>query len=301
MRRRSETAKRELRPIAHDAAYRAAPSPPVAAGAPRFLLTMMWSPDPALAERADRAGIDRIGLDLESLGKAERQRGLATFISTHRAEDLAAMRRAVTRGELFCRVNPVHERTSAEVDLVLGHGVDVLMLPMFTTADEVSRFVDIVGGRAKVVPLLEHRLAADEVEKIVEIPGIDCLHVGLNDLALSLGAGNRFALMASPLLARIAMAAHRKGLRLCIGGIGRAMDDTLPIPSDLVYSQYAALGATGALVSRSFFGRDPDGVDLDVEVARCRERIAYWQRCGAADLDAAGHRFRESTAARPQW
>lgn len=272
-----------------------------AAPARRFLLTMLWSADPALAARADAAGIDRIGLDLEVLGKAERQRGLGTMISTHREHELAAMRRAVVRGELFCRVNPLHAGSRAEIERVLGHGVDVLMLPMFTTADEVARFVDLVGGRAKVVPLLEHRLAAEDVERVAAAPGLDCIHVGLTDLALSMGVANRFSLMASPLVARVAAAVHRRGLRLCVGGIGRARDESLPVPSDLVYAQYASLGATGALVSRTFFGRDPGAVDLAAEVARCRERMAWWRHRSAAELDDARSRFVAWCAAHPVW
>ena len=38
----------------------------------------LWTNDPALARRADDAGIDRVGIDLDRLGKAERQQGLNT-------------------------------------------------------------------------------------------------------------------------------------------------------------------------------------------------------------------------------
>lgn len=264
-----------------------------------FLLTLLWSDDPSLAERADRAGIDRIGIDLEILGKAERQRGLGTHVSAHRIESLAAMRAAVGRGELFCRINPIHDGSRDEIERVLAYGVEVLMLPMFTTEREVETFVRLVDGRAKAVPLLEHRLAAERAERIVDVAGLDCLHVGLTDLAISLGVANRFSLLASPLVDRIADAAHRKGLRLCVGGIGRALDVTLPIPADLIYAQYAVLGATGALVSRAFVGPDPGSVDLDVEVRRCRERIAHWRGASRAELEDARARFGRHTAASP--
>ena len=39
-----------------------------------FRLTL-WTADAALAARADAAGVDRIGVDLDRLGKAERQAG----------------------------------------------------------------------------------------------------------------------------------------------------------------------------------------------------------------------------------
>ena len=266
-----------------------------------FLLTMLWSADPALAARADRAGIDRVGVDLESIGKAERQRGLGTHVSSHRIEDLDALRLAVRRGELFCRVNPIHAGSRDEVEDVLARGVDVVMLPMFTTAAEVATLVALVRGRAKVVPLVEHRLAAEAIEAIVAVPGLDCVHVGLTDLALSMQVANRFSLLASTVVDRVASVVRSAGLRLCIGGIGRAQDDALPIPTDLVYAQYAVLGATGALVSRSFFGPDPASVDLEAEVRRCRERIAHWQHASAAERASARREFARRAASSPAW
>jgi hypothetical protein len=266
--------------------------------ASHFLLTMLWSADPALAARADAAGVDRIGLDLEIAGKAERQRGLGTWISSHRIEQLRAMRGVVRRAELFCRINPISAGSRDEIDAVLAYGVEVLMLPMFTTAKEVETFVALIDGRARAVPLLEHRLAVDDVERIVRVAGLDCIHVGLTDLALSLGVENRFALMASPLLERIASAVHGQGLRLCVGGIGRALDSSQRIPTDAIYAQLARLNATGALVSRAFFGADPAAIDVGLEVARCRERLAYWRTCGAQALGAAHASFIERVGAR---
>ena len=259
--------------------------------ADHFLLTMLWTADPILAARADNAGIDRIGLDLEVRGKAERQRGLGTWVSSHRIDQLRDLRTAVARAELFCRINPINVDSQAEIDQVLAYGVQVLMLPMFTTAAEVEKFVAMIDGRAKAVPLLEHRLAVEEIDRIVSVPGLDCIHVGLTDLALSLNIPNRFALMASALMDRIAAAVHRQGLRLCIGGIGRAFDDSLPIPSDAIYAQYARLNATGALVSRAFFGVEHPAIDVGSEVDRCRQRMAHWRQQGAAELDAARSRL----------
>ncbi len=261
--------------------------------ADQFLLTMLWSADPILAAGADKAGVDRIGLDLEILGKADRQRGLGTWVSSHRIDQLRDMRSAVTRAELFCRINPINAGSQAEIDEVLACGVEVLMLPMFTTVEEVETFVALIDGRAKAVPLLEHRLAVDEIERIARVPGLDCIHVGLTDLSLSLNVANRFGLMASAMMDRIAAAVHREGLRLCIGGIGRALDDSQPIPTDAIYAQYARLNATGALVSRAFFGADPATIDIGGEVDRCRQRMAHWRRQSAAELDAARSRFVE--------
>ena len=262
-----------------------------------FVLTMLWSADPVLARQADEAGVDRIGLDLEVIGKAERQKGLGTWVSQHTEDQLDLMRDAVRHHELFCRINPIHPGSKGEIDRIIARGVDVLMLPMFTTVEEVERFIGLVDGRAKAVPLVEHRLAAEKIEQIVRLPGIDNVHVGLTDLSLSLGVTNRFALLASELLERIAAAVHGEGLRLAVAGIGRAMDASFAVPADAIYAQYPRLNATGALISRAFFGNDSADLDVKEEIARCRARMAWWRSRTTAELEEAKRAFVETVSA----
>jgi hypothetical protein len=69
-----------------------------------FTLTL-WTNDAERAGWADRAGVERIGLDLESFGKAERQRGLGTWLSGHGIEDLPRVRDALAR-RAFDRADP---------------------------------------------------------------------------------------------------------------------------------------------------------------------------------------------------
>ncbi|HEV2296310.1 MAG TPA: aldolase/citrate lyase family protein [Tepidisphaeraceae bacterium] len=263
----------------------------------------LWTNDPALAARADAAGVDRIGLDLETLGKHERQKGLATWISPHREDQLPALRKVITRNKLFCRTNPINPQSKSEIERLLGYGVQVLMLPMFRTPQEVEKFVRYIDGRAEVVLLLENREAANRVEEIVRVPGIDNVHIGLNDLTLSLKMGNRFAVMATPLMDRIADAVRGAGIRFGVGGVGRVVDgdDTLPIPSDLIYAQYPRLGATAALISRAFFGSDPASIDLTAELRRSRKRLDWWHNRPQAEIQEALRQFRERTSACATW
>src|SRR6185436_12988331 len=55
------------------------------------LVLTLWTSDPQLAARADAAGVERIGVDLERLGKRDRQGGLGTWISEHTEADLATV------------------------------------------------------------------------------------------------------------------------------------------------------------------------------------------------------------------
>ncbi len=168
------------------------------------------------------------------------------------------------------------------------------MLPMFRTAQELARFTEIVAGRASVVGLLETPEALADVETVVGVHGLDELHVGINDLAIGLGLRVRFEVLVSPAMERVARAAREAGVPLGVGGIGRLSDTELPIPADLIYAQHARLGASAALISRSFLA---SGCDLITEVRRARERLAWWAARPPAELDGASRALEDRLAA----
>jgi hypothetical protein len=265
-----------------------------------FVLTL-WTNDVSLARRAVAAGIDRIGVDLETLGKAERQSGFGTWISPHHREDITQLRPVVPSGGLFARVNPFGPGTAAEVSALLRGGVDVIMLPMFRSAAEVADFCAVVDGRAAIVLLLETREALDDLDRILLVPGITEVHVGINDLSLSLGLANRFAVYLHPAVERAARTVLEVGARFGIGGIGRVGDDRLPVPADLIYAQYPRLGATGALIARAFVTPARSGLDLTAEVARARARLAAWAACSGESLDEARVRLEKALTQVDRW
>lgn len=269
--------------------------------APRHFALTLWTNAPDLALRADAAGIDRVGVDLESIGKRDRQAGLGTWISPHSEQDLPALAEVLSRARLFARTEPMNADLGDQVERLLAAGVDVLMLPMFSRADEVSRFVDHVAGRATAVLLLETAEAVRRFDEIVAIEGIDEIHLGLNDLALSLGASNRFEVLTGETVAQVAETTVQAGLGFGAGGLGRVDDRSLPIPADLIYAQYARLGASAALISRSFLAPDPGQVDLVAEVARTRRRLADWALRPADELEAARIELRECAMSSASW
>ena len=261
----------------------------------------LWTNDVDLARQAAEAGIDRIGVDLETEGKAQRQMGLGTWISPHRREDVARLRPVVPRSGLFARVNPFGRGTAAEVAALLQAGVDVLMLPMFRSAADVAGFCTVVDGRANVVLLLETKEALGDLDRILAVPGVTELHVGINDLSLSLGLSNRFAVYVHPAVEAAARAVVGAGARFGIGGIGRAGDNRLPLPADLIYAQYPRLGATAALVSRAFVKPRGAPLDLSAEVARARARLAGWAACSDEELDEARLRLEKAVTEVDSW
>ena len=71
------------------------------------------------------------------------------------------------------------------------------------------------------------------------------------------------------------------------------MDDSLPIPSDLVYAQYARLGATATIGARRFVvNSGMEETEFITEIQKVRERMAYWHGCSLDELENAYQRYR---------
>lgn len=256
----------------------------------------LWTNDPAVAGQADGAGIDRIGLDLETRGKAKRQKGLATWISPHRPDDLDRLAACIDRSALFVRCDPVGETSRAEIDRLVQSGVRVLMLPNFTTCDEVARFAELVAGRARIVPLVERLEARATIARLPEF-GIEEFHVGLNDLSIDLNQPNRLAVLALPVMDEIADAARAAGLAFGVGGLARAGDTGLPVPSDLVYAQQARLGSSAALIARSFFREPMPPGAMAREILAMRMRLDEWKAMPPCRLERARHDLLQAVGA----
>ena len=161
-----------------------------------FLKLMYITNRPDVALIAEQAGVDRIFIDMEYIGKADRQGGMDSVQNHHTVDDVKAIRSVLTKSDLLVRVNPIHEETADycsskdEIDEVIQAGADIVMLPFFKTVEEVQRFINIVDGRVKTMLLMETPEAADLVDKIIALPDIDEIHLGINDM--SLGYGKKF-------------------------------------------------------------------------------------------------------------
>jgi len=160
---------------------------------------MLITNDPEAASYAESCGVARIFVDLERLGKLERQGHLDTLISQHSMTDVSAIRSRLTEAELLVRLNPLHEGSEAEVNAAIEAGADLLMLPMFRSASEVESFCQLVDGRVAVVPLVETKSAVDALPDVVQVPGVREIYIGLNDLHLDMGLTFMFEPLASPI------------------------------------------------------------------------------------------------------
>lgn len=235
----------------------------------------LFTNDPLQAAWADKSGITRAGPDLEIMDKHLRQDANKTWISDHQIEEIPDVYRRLSPEKRFVRCNPIHRHSGAELERLIELGAKTIMLPYFISFDQVETFISLLDGRATPLLLVETAASAEFLDRLVTLTEVQEIHLGLNDLHLTLGMKNHFELLCSPLMEELCMLLKQSGKQFGFGGVGRAMDDSLLIPSDLVYAQYPRLGATGALVSR-VFTKDLPPEKLPQEIERARQRLTYW-------------------------
>jgi len=212
--------------------------------------------NPTIAEIAEKAGVDRVFIDMEYIGKEERQMGLDTVKYHHTIEDIKRIRAVIHTAELLVRVNPIHEKTPDylgsfnEINEAINAGADILMLPMFKTVEEIKRFIRYVGGRAKIMLLIETPEAANIIGDIVDIDGISEIHIGLNDLHLALHKKFMFELLTDDTVEKLCKVIAKKQISYGFGGIARLGHGDLP--AEYIIAEHYRLGSTMAILSRSF-------------------------------------------------
>jgi hypothetical protein len=250
--------------------------------------------DPAIARRCDAIAGTRLFVDLERHGKAQRQVGRGSFISTHALDDVGRVRAALNVAQLMVRVNPLHDQTAEEVEAALAQGAQRLMLPMFRAAAEVRQFLALVAGRVPVSLLLETREALANLQDWIATPGIDEVFVGLNDLHLSLGLRFMFEPLALGMVEDVAQAAHANGLRFGFGGIAR-MDEGL-LPGRDVLAEHLRLGSGAVILSRTFHRHDAPQSRFEEEVQALRMQEQALGRRTAAQVQTDAQRIRATIA-----
>jgi hypothetical protein len=210
---------------------------------------------PEKALQFEECGVDRIFIDLEILGKDERQGHLNTVISRHTIDDIRAVKKVLTKAKLLVRVNPINPESEQEIKGVISSGADVLMLPMFTTQSEVEAFIKFVDKKAKVNLLLETPQAAIRIDEILSVPGIDEIHIGLNDLHLAFGLNMMMEMYLGGFLENLSKKIKFAKISLGIGGIA-PLDGGI-INGKLVAAEATRLGCERFILSRAFPKDDP--------------------------------------------
>jgi hypothetical protein len=211
---------------------------------------MMILSDPEIARHVCAVeGIEPF-VDLEVMGKAERQGHMASWKSKQTAEDVTRIREAVPEAHLIVRINPLHDGSAAEIDDVVARGADSVMLPMFHDRQTLERFLDLLGARARALPLFETAAAVAAIPEIAPALGLERLHIGLNDLHLDLGQDFLFQPLADGVLEAPAAALRAAGIVFGIGGVARAREGI--VSPDYLLGEHVRLGSQAAILSQTF-------------------------------------------------
>ena len=213
---------------------------------------MLITAVPEVASFIEEHGVHRIFLDMETLGKEDRQKNLDLPNHTHSFSDVTQVKKALKQAEVMLRINPLHKSTKEEVNKAIEAGADCIMLPFFHHQNEVKEFLEIVHGRVKTNILLETASAAARAEQILSLPGLDEVHFGLNDLRISLKHDFLFESFAGGLIESLCQIAQKNKLSYGIGGVGRIGKEMLP--AELIVKEHIRLGSQRVILSRVFHG-----------------------------------------------
>lgn len=216
--------------------------------------------NPVVAQIAESNDVDRIMVDLETLGKAERQKHLNSVKSNHSIDDIKAVAETLTKADMLVRINPWHANSLEEIESVISAGARSIMLPMWKKEEEVDAFLRTVNRRVRTTLLLETREAVECLDAVLEHPLLDDIHIGLNDLHLSYGLTFMFELLSDGTVERLCEKCRAKGIPYGFGGIAKLGKGL--VPAECVIMEHYRLGSSGAILSRTFCNAE-EIVDMD--------------------------------------
>lgn len=257
-----------------------------------MLKLMYITNQPEVALIAESAGVERIFVDMEYIGKSDRQGGMDTVQSHHSPSDIKKMKDILSQAQVVARCNPIHEATDKycsskqEIEEIIQAGADIIMLPYFKTVKEVKEFIRLVDGRAKTLPLVETPEAVDCIDEILELDGIDEIFVGLNDLSLGYGMKFMFQLLADGTVEKLCNKFKAKNITYGFGGVA-ALGKGL-LPAERVIAEHCRLGSTCAILSRSFCNtsaiKDLEQIK-EIFDSGMKEIIAFQKDCENGKID----------------
>lgn len=220
-----------------------------------YLLKLMYITNNVdVAKIAENSGVDRIFVDLEVIGKKERQGGMDTVQSNHNFDDIKKIKNSINKSELLVRSNPIHYNSEEEINNIVNNGADIIMLPYFKTTKEVEQFINLVNGRCKTMLLVETAESVKSIDEILDIDGIDEIHIGLNDLHLDYKMKFMFELLVDGTVEYLCNKFKNKNIPYGFGGIAGIGEGTLP--AENIIQEHYRLGSTRAILSRSFCNTD---------------------------------------------
>lgn len=234
------------------------------------------------AQIVDKLDIDWIFIDLETVGKKQRQVGRNTVMSDHLISDVQKIRNVIKNTKILLRCNPIGTHSKKEIEEINNtQGIDMVMLPFFKTPSEVKTFIDLLDT-TKVEPslLIETTSAIENLNDILKLYPFKYVHIGLNDIHIERNTSFMFEPYIDGLLDKTTSILRNNNKKFGIGGIGKIGSDLLPTPECLI-NEHTRLKSSGVILSRSFKGnfseesKDLFEAELKQSVIKFREQEKY--------------------------
>ncbi len=204
------------------------------------------------AKIIETCGIQQIMVDLEFIGKAERQFNTNAVLNKHKPSDVSNLKNSGINSKILCRINGNHKDIFKEIDEVIESDADAIMIPMINNIEIYKKTIEFINGRVEVIPLIETPYSIFKIDEIIRLTNPKQIHFGLNDLSLALGTKNIFELFLSPIFSNVLDFAKNKVDLMGIGGIGNPMEYQ-KIDPELILQLHKINGSKSVILSRSFF------------------------------------------------
>lgn len=228
------------------------------------LKLMYITNNPSVMLIAEKYGVERVFIDMETLGKEERQPHMDTVKSSHTIEDIKKARKILTKTEILVRINSLNDGSEKEINDAINAGADIVMLPYFKNAKEVKKFIDYVNGRAKTCLLFETDDSFYNVDEILSIDGIDEAYIGINDMHLCFKKEFMFELLSDGTVEYLCRKFQNKRIPYGFGGIARLKYGE--VPAELIIAEHYRLGSSMAIISRKFCQVTEDSTMDEIEI-----------------------------------
>ena len=234
------------------------------------------------AQIVDKLDIDWIFIDLETVGKKNRQIGRNTVMSDHSISDVKKIKKVIINTKILLRCNPIGTHSKKEIEQInKTSGIDMVMLPFFKTAKEVKMFIELLDT-SKVEPtlLIETISAIKNLNEILKLYPFKYVHIGLNDLHIERNTSFMFEPFIDGLLDKTVSLLRSNNIKFGIGGIGKIGSDLLPTP-ECIINEHTRLKSSGVILSRSFKGdfnevsKEFFEIELKQSVIKFREQEKY--------------------------
>tara|TARA_Y100001935_G_C17296144_1_gene506187 strand:+ start:30 stop:866 length:837 start_codon:yes stop_codon:yes gene_type:complete len=207
------------------------------------------------AQIVDKLDIDWIFIDLEKVGKKDRQIGRNTVMSDHSLGDVQKIRRVINNTRILLRCNPIGIHSKKEIKAINNtSGIDMVMLPFFKSDKEVETFIELLDT-TKVEPtlLVETTSAVENLNDILKLYPFKYIHIGLNDIHIERNTSFMFEPFIDGFLDKTVSILRKNNKKFGIGGIGKIGSDLLPTP-ECILNEHIRLKSSGVILSRSFKG-----------------------------------------------